>query len=168
VCEPATGPTNDRITIPADANFTYTVNGTAVEAGPFVATGTTYTVNAVAKAGVVVQPGATTQWTFTFTKRLCPEGPPSAIRVKGTVMKIDKCGRAGDALMAKRVKGVTYLVRGNAIREGVWLKAETLTVKVRAVASSRRYTVLGQDAWTLRFTNKPCAPPPQVLPPTGA
>ena len=76
VCEPATGPTNDRITIPADASFTYTVDGTAVAAGPFVATGTTHTVTAVAKDGVVVKEGATTTWTFTFTKVLCVTPPP--------------------------------------------------------------------------------------------
>ncbi|WP_231263481.1 hypothetical protein [Nocardioides alpinus] len=169
VCEPATGPTNDRITIPADANFTYTVDGTTVAAGPFAATGTTHTVNAVAKAGVVVQQGATTQWTFTFTKRLCSEVlGVSAIRVKGTVTKIDKCGRAGDAFMAKRVKGVTYRVNGDAIRAGVWLKAKTRTVKVRAVASGTGHAVVGQDTWTLRFTNERCATPPQVLPDTGA
>lgn len=75
VCEPSTGPTNDRITIPTDANFTYTVGGVAVAAGPFVATGTTHTVVAVPKAGVVVTQGATTQWTFTFTKVLCVTPP---------------------------------------------------------------------------------------------
>jgi hypothetical protein len=76
VCEPATGPTNDRITIPTDANFTYTVDGVAVAAGQFVATGTSHTVVAVPKAGVVVQGGATTTWTFTFTKVLCVAPPP--------------------------------------------------------------------------------------------
>jgi hypothetical protein len=76
VCEPATGPTDDRITIPVDASFTYTLDGTAVAAGPVVATGTTHTVVAVAKAGVVVQEGATTTWTFTFTKVLCVTPPP--------------------------------------------------------------------------------------------
>ncbi len=81
---------------------------------------------------------------------------------------MDKCGRAGDAFFAKRVRGVTYLVKGNAIREGVWLKAKTRTVKVRAVASSRRFKVAGQDVWVLRFTNEPCPRAPQVLPATGA
>jgi hypothetical protein len=76
VCEPATGPTDDRITIPTDANFTYTLDGTAVAAGSVVATGTTHTVMAVAKPGVVVKEGATTKWTFTFTKVLCVTPPP--------------------------------------------------------------------------------------------
>lgn len=169
VCEPATGPTHDRITIPTDANFTYQVDGKDVAAGPFVATGTTHTARAVAKAGVVVQQGATTQWTFTFTKVACADVlGVSATRVRGAVKAIDKCGRAGDSFLAKRVRGVTYLVKGSALREGVWLKAKTRTVRVRAVASNQRYAVVGQDVWVLRFTNKPCATPPQVLPETGA
>jgi len=76
VCEPATGPTNDRITIPTDANFTYTVDGVAVAAGQVVATGTTHVVMAVPKTGVVVKEGATTKWTFTFTKVACVTTPP--------------------------------------------------------------------------------------------
>lgn len=89
-------------------------------------------------------------------------------KVKGAVKKIDKCGRAGDAFFAKRVKGMRYLVKGEDIRKGVWLKAKARTVKVQAVASSRQYRVAGQDVWVLRFTNKTCATPPQVLPATGA
>lgn len=105
---------------------------------------------------------------------ICPaaaeaaEAAAAATKVKGAVKKIDKCGRAGDVFFAKRIKGVRYLVKGEAIRKGVWLKAKTRTVKVRAVASSKRYQVTGQDVWILRFTNRPCATPPQVLPPTGA
>ena len=169
VCEPATGPTNDRIAIPGDASFSYMVDGAAVAAGPVVATGTTHTVTAVARAGVVVQPGATMQWTFSFTKVLCGQVlGASAVRVKGAVREIDKCGRAADAFMAKRVRGVTYRVKGAAIREGVWLKARTRTVKVQAVPSSSRFRMVGETVWTLRFTNKRCAAPPQVLPATGA
>ena len=77
VCEPATGPTNDRITIPTDANFTYTVDGTAVAGGCVRRHG--YDVHREGRcprAGVVVQQGATTQWTFTFTKVLCGTPPP--------------------------------------------------------------------------------------------
>ena len=50
--------------------------GTApVAAGSVVATGTSHTVVAVPKAGVVVQQGATTTWTFTFTKVACVTPP---------------------------------------------------------------------------------------------
>jgi hypothetical protein len=76
VCEPATGPTNDRVTIPTDANFTYTLDGAPVAAGSVVATGTTHVVKAVPKTGVVVKEGATTTWTFTFTKVKCVPPPP--------------------------------------------------------------------------------------------
>ena len=169
VCEPASGPTNDRILIPTDASFTYTVDGVAVAAGPLVPPAVTHVVRAVAKAGVVVESGAPMQWTFTFTKVLCSEVlGNSAARVKGAVKEVDKCGRAGDAFRAKRVRGVTYLVKGSAVREGVWLKARTRTVKVRAVATSSRFRVVGASVWTLRFTNERCAPPPEVLPATGA
>jgi len=71
VCEPPTGPTNDRIAIPADANFTYQVDGKDEKAGSFVATGTSHTVEAVAKEGVVIKEGAKTEWMFTFTKVAC-------------------------------------------------------------------------------------------------
>jgi hypothetical protein len=63
---------------------------------------------------------------------------------------------------------VRYLVKGKTVRKGVWLKATTRTVKVRAVASSAKYEVAGQDVWKLRFTNKACAAPPEVLPATVA
>lgn len=76
VCEPATGPTDDRITIPVDARFSYTLDGSPVAAGPVVAAGTTHTVTAVPKPGIVVTQGATTTWTFTFTKVLCVTPPP--------------------------------------------------------------------------------------------
>lgn len=102
---------------------------------------------------------------------ICPAAAAAAAKtkVKGAVKMIDKCGRGGDVFLAKRVKGVTYRVNGRGvIREGVWLKAKTRTVRVRAVASSERYKVVGQDVWIRRFTNRPCATPPQVLPATGA
>lgn len=78
VCEPASGPTNDRITIPSDANFSYQLDGKDVAAGQVVATGTSHTVTAVAKEGVVVKEGAKTSWPFAFTKVLCetPVTPP--------------------------------------------------------------------------------------------
>lgn len=105
---------------------------------------------------------------------ICPaaaeaaEAAAAATQVKGGVKKIDKCGRAGDAFFAKRIKGVRYRVEGKTIRKGVWLKAKTRTVKVKATASSGQYRVAGKSVWVLRFTNKPCATPPQVLPATGA
>ena len=168
MCEPATGTTNDRITIPADAGFTYQVDGKDVAAGPVVASGTTHTVKALARAGVVVQQGATTQWTFTFTKVSCADVlGVSATRVSGSVRTIDTCGRAGDMFRTKRVRGVTYRVAGDRVRAGAWLPATTRTVRVRAVPSSTRYTLVGRDVWVLRFTNRACATPPQVRPDTG-
>lgn len=88
--------------------------------------------------------------------------------VRGGVRIVDKCGRAGDTFLAKRVKGVTYRIRGTVAREGAWLHARTRTVRVRAEATTDRYQVVGRTLWTLRFTNQPCPTPPQVLPATGA
>lgn len=105
---------------------------------------------------------------------ICPaaaaaaEAAAAVTEVRGAVKKIDKCGRSGDAFFTKRVKGVRYVVKGETIRKGVWLKATTRTVRVQAMASRRQYQVAGRDVWVLRFTNKPCAAPPQVLPATGA
>ncbi len=76
VCEPASGSTNDRITIPSDANFTYQVDGKDVVAGAFVATGTSHVVKAIAKQDVVVKDGAKTEWTYTFTKVACVTTTP--------------------------------------------------------------------------------------------
>lgn len=97
-----------------------------------------------------------------------PNPPVHVKKVMGAVKMVDKCGRAADAFLAKRVKGVTYLVKGKVIREGVWLKPKTKVVKVHAVASSKKYKVVGQTHWVLKFSTKPCAPPPNISPPTGA
>lgn len=89
-------------------------------------------------------------------------------KIWGNVRKVDKCGRAGDSFYAKRVKHGKYLVKGKAVREGVWLKAKTRVVKVRFVSTTKKHVAAGKDSWTLRFTNKSCATPPKHLPPTGA
>lgn len=70
-CEPATGPTDDRINGLSDVNFTFLVDDVEAKSSSFVAVGTSHTVKAVAKEGVVVKEGAKTEWTFTFTKVAC-------------------------------------------------------------------------------------------------
>ncbi|HXH79753.1 hypothetical protein [Nocardioides sp.] len=126
--------------------------------------------NEVTKSAVlfVICPAARAAAEAAAAQAAAEAAAEAAVAVRADVRKIDKCGRAGDMFFAKRVEGVRYLVKGETIRKGTWLKAMTRTVKVRAVAASVDYRVVGQDTWVLRFTNRSCATPPQVLPATGA
>ena len=169
VCEPATGPTNDRIMIPTDANFTYTVDGVAVAAGSFVATGTTHTVVAVPKAGVVVAQGATTQWTFTFTKVLCVTPPTPVAPAAATALDVCEpaTGPTNDRIMIPTDANFTYTVDGVAVAAGSFVATGTTHT---VVAVPKAGVVVAQGAttqWTFTFTKVLCVtpPPPVVTPP---
>lgn len=98
-----------------------------------------------------------------------PEVLPAEVRVvSAAARKIDKCGRSGDLFKVATRNGVVYKVKGKVLRQGVWLKAKTRTVTVRAVAADATVRLKGKQVWRLSFTNKACAPVPQVAPNTGA
>lgn len=95
-----------------------------------------------------------------------PEATPPK-KVRGAVKSVDKCRTAGDMFAVRKERGVVYYADGQRVREGVWLKTGgDLRVVVKAKAASKRFKVVGQDRWVLRFTNKPCGSP-DVPPPTG-
>lgn len=77
VCEPSSGATHDKLVVPSDENFTYTVNGVEKAAGSYPATLASYTVKAVPNDGVEVKEGAKTEWTFAFTKVGCKSTTPT-------------------------------------------------------------------------------------------
>ena len=170
VCEPATGPTNDRITIPTDANFTYTLDGAAVAAGSVVATGTTHTVMAVAKAGVVVKDGAMTKWTFTFTKVLCvtPPPPPPPPVAPAAATSSDVCepatGPTNDRIAIPTDANFTYTLDGAAVAAGSVVATGT-THTVMAVAKAGVVVKDGaMTKWTFTFTKVLCVTPPPPPP----
>ena len=169
VCEPATGPTNDRVTIPTDANFTYTLDGAAVAAGSVVATGTTHTVTAVAKDGVVVKEGATTKWTFTFTKVLCDTPPPPTPVAPAAATALDVCepatGPTNDRVTIPTDANFTYTLDGAAVAAGSVVATGT-THTVTAVAKDGVVVKEGATTkWTFTFTKVLCVTPPPVVPP---
>ena len=173
VCEPATGPTNDRITIPTDANFTYTLDGAAVAAGQVVATGTTHTVMAVAKAGVVVKDGAMTKWTFTFTKVLCvtPPPPPPPPVAPAAATSSDVCepatGPTNDRITIPTDANFTYTVDGVAVAAGQVVATGTTHV-VMAVPKTGVVVKEGATTkWTFTFTKVACVTPPPPPPPAA-
>ena len=174
VCEPATGPTNDRITIPTDASFTYTLDGAAVAAGQVVATGTTHTVMAVAKAGVVVKDGAVTKWTFTFTKVLCvtPPPPPPPPVAPAAATSSDVCepatGPTNDRITIPTDANFTYTLDGAAVAAGQVVATGT-THTVMAVAKAGVVVKDGAvTKWTFTFTKVLCVTPPPPPPPPVA
>jgi hypothetical protein len=98
-----------------------------------------------------------------------PEVLPAEVRVvKATARSIDKCGRASDLFKVAKRKGVVYTVKGKVVRQGVWIKAKTRTVTVRATAVDASYALKGKRAWKMTFTRKACAQAPEVSPSTGA
>ena len=88
--------------------------------------------------------------------------------VKAGARRIDKCGRQGDLFKVTKRDGVVYTAKGTVLRQGVWLKARTRTVTVRASAADASYRLQGRSTWKLTFTRKACAKAPQVAPHTGA
>jgi hypothetical protein len=98
-----------------------------------------------------------------------PQVLPAEARVaRGAARSIDKCGRAGDLYQVGQRKGVVYTLRGTVLREGVWLRAKTRSIVVRASAANTTYRLEGKQVWRMKFTNRPCAKPPVIAPNTGA
>ncbi len=98
-----------------------------------------------------------------------PEVLPAQVKVVRAVAKqIDKCGRAGDLFRVGKRAGVVYKANGKVLREGVWIKATSRTVTVRAKAADAAFALKGKQVWKLSFSNRACAPAPEVAPNTGA
>lgn len=97
-----------------------------------------------------------------------PEVLPAQVRVvTAKARAIDKCGRAGDVFRVAPRRGVVYTVGGTTVKQGVWLKARTRTVTVRATSADETVQLKGRQAWRISFTNRACAQPPKVSPETG-
>lgn len=94
--------------------------------------------------------------------------PAQVLVVKAGARRIDKCGRQGDLFKVAKKSGVIYTAKGKVLRQGVWLKARTRTVTVRASAADATYRLRGKSTWKLSFTSKACAQAPEVAPNTGA
>ena len=94
--------------------------------------------------------------------------PAQVLVVKAGARRIDKCGRQGDLFKVAKKSGVVYTARGKVLRQGVWLKARTRTVTVRASAADATYQLRGKSVWRLSFTSKACAKAPEVAPNTGS
>ena len=94
--------------------------------------------------------------------------PAQVLVVKAGARRLDKCGRQGDLFKVAKKSGVVYTAKGKVLRQGVWLKARTRTVTVRASAADETYQLRGTSVWKLSFTRKACAKAPEVAPNTGA
>jgi hypothetical protein len=70
------GTAEDTYTIPGTPGVVYRVNGSVADAGTHPGTGTV-TVNADAQTGYILAPGATAEWTATFTTGAAPYVPPA-------------------------------------------------------------------------------------------
>ncbi len=66
------GTDKDKVTIPATEGVSYQLNGKAVTAGEYPATGTVTVTARAANSQYVIANGATTTWTFTLTNEACP------------------------------------------------------------------------------------------------
>ena len=98
-----------------------------------------------------------------------PEVQPAQVRlVKAEARQIDKCGRASDLFKVAKRSGVVYKSDGKVLRQGVWIKAKTRSVTVRAQASDATVQLRGKRLWKMTFTSKPCAKAPEIAPNTGS
>lgn len=98
-----------------------------------------------------------------------PEVLPAQVKVvRAQARSIDKCGRASDLFKVAKRSGVVYKVNGDVIRQGVWIKAKTRSVTVRAQAADAAHALQGKQVWKLSFTRRPCAQAPEVSPNTGS
>lgn len=94
--------------------------------------------------------------------------PAQVLVVKAGARSIDKCGSRSDLFKVTKRNGVIYTAKGKVLRQGVWLKARTRTVTVRATAADATYRLKGKSVWRLSFTRKVCVAAPEVAPNTGA
>ena len=100
---------------------------------------------------------------------VAPEVLPVEIRVvKAEARQIDKCGRASDLFKVAKRSGVVYKADGKVLRQGVWLRATTHSVTVRAQAADATVRLQGKQVWKMTFTHKPCAQAPEISPNTGS
>ena len=98
-----------------------------------------------------------------------PEVLPAEVRVvRAAARSIDKCGRASDLFKVAKRTGVVYTVKGKVVRQGVWIKAKTRSLMIRATAADATYALDGKRTWQIAFTTRPCAQAPQVSPATGS
>ena len=98
-----------------------------------------------------------------------PEVLPVEVRlVKAGARRIDKCGRASDLFKVAKRSGVVYRAGGKVLRQGVWLRAKTRSVTVRARAADATVQLRGKQVWKMTFTRKPCAQAPEISPNTGS
>lgn len=98
-----------------------------------------------------------------------PEVLPAEVRVvRAKARHIDKCGRASDLFKVSTRSGVVYRADGKVLREGVWIKARTRSVTVRAQAVDATYLLEGKQVWRMTFSRKPCAQAPEIAPHTGS
>ena len=94
--------------------------------------------------------------------------PAEARAVSARARKIDKCGTRGDVYKVVKRSGVVYTSKGKVLRQGVWLKARSARVIVRAQAADASYRLQGKQVWRMTFRTRPCASAPEVAPSTGS
>jgi hypothetical protein len=98
-----------------------------------------------------------------------PEVLPAEIRiVRAAATSIDKCGRASDMYKVAKRAGVVYTVKGKVVRQGVWIKAKTRTVTIRAHVADATYALRGKQSWRMSFSRNACAQAPEIAPNTGS
>jgi hypothetical protein len=93
-----------------------------------------------------------------------PPVPP--VKVKGKVIKIDKCEVRGDYVRLWKRTGVRYTVNGRATTRSIVPTKGKKRVVVKAHATSKKHVLVGKKKWTYTFTNKPCPETPDT-PDTG-
>ncbi|MFC7363115.1 hypothetical protein [Nocardioides astragali] len=117
----------------------------------------------------VVTPPVVTPPVVTPPVVAAPEVLPGEVRVvKAEARQIDKCGRASDLFKVAKRSGVVYEAGGKVLRQGVWLRATTRSVTVRAEAADPTVELRGKQVWKMTFTRKPCAQAPEIAPNTGS
>jgi hypothetical protein len=97
-----------------------------------------------------------------------PEVLPAQVRVvQGAARKIDKCGTRSDLFKVAKRAGVIYKANGKVVQKGVWIRAKSRTVTIKAIAADQGFRLKGQQMWKMTFTTKACVQAPSVAPATG-
>lgn len=130
-------------------------------------TSRTYPVIEDQTASVTVKSEGMENFTLSYAADCAKTPPPKTIKVKGGVKKLDKCDYNNFAKF-KKVEGLYYVVQGETMREGKWIKFPKKRVVVKVMADSPKYKVVGKKRFVLKFpNNKSCSPPPVKSPHTG-
>ena len=104
---------------------------------------------------------------FKLSNQKCNITPvPSPEVMPAAPTSVDKCGISQDSYTVPSTTHVVYLVDDKVVVAGTYQATGTVKISARAERVEAGFTLKGVSSWTFVFSDKACAKPPVVVPPT--